>query len=180
MFLGVDKLEKLVRDVNLVEGLDDRELNNPEGTGYDLRAGRISKFQESSAFLGVKNRKTLRTEVVCEVNKNSSELFTLHPGEYCLVTTIEKVNMPLELVGIIRPRGTLFRSGIMLMTGQVNPGYSGEQTFGMYNASPFEFELEMGSRIAHILFAEIEGESAPYRGQWNNGRISVPNIEEQV
>ena len=35
MFLGVDELLKLVHEKKLVENLCDRELNDPEGTGFE-------------------------------------------------------------------------------------------------------------------------------------------------
>ena len=45
MFLGVDKLLKLVREKKLVEDLCERELKNPEGCGFDLRLGKVWKIK---------------------------------------------------------------------------------------------------------------------------------------
>ena len=180
MVLGIDKVLELVKNENLVENLTDRELNDPEGTGLDLSVGKVSKFVKSTAYLGVEHRSTLDTEIIATFDANSNKQIILKPQEYLLVTTYEVINMPNNLVGIIRPRGTLFRSGIFLSTGQVNPGYKGELTFGMYNCSPFEFTFELRSRIAHILFSEIDGQSVEYRGQWNGGRISAPSLEQQI
>ena len=182
MILGIDKLFSRITNqkLPLIEKLSDREINSPEGAGVDLRIGIVSRLKESKSFLGVKERSTLDSEIVAEYNSDELTSFTLEPKGYILVTTIETINNPSDLVGSIRPRGTLFRSGIMLSTGQVNPDYSGVLTFGMYNASDFEFEFELGSRVAHILFCEVNGTTNPYRGQWQNGRISAPSREEQI
>ena len=180
--IGLDRIFKLITEKQppLIENLSDRELNNPEGAGIDLRAGIVSKLLESKSFLGINQRSTLKSEKILQFEEGKLCSYILKPKEYILVTTIESLNMTSDLVGIIRPRGTLFRSGIVLSTGQVNPEYSGELTFGMYNASNFDFEFELGARIAHILYSEVYGTTNPYRGQWQNGRISAPVLEEQV
>ena len=37
--VGVDRLLQLVKEKKLVENLAERELTNPEGAGFDIRAG---------------------------------------------------------------------------------------------------------------------------------------------
>jgi deoxycytidine triphosphate deaminase len=172
LFLGIDKILALVHDpqTRLVENLSERELYNPEGTGLDLRIGKLSRFTRNHGYLGINERQTPDTEVVAEF---IGATIYLPPNEYYLATTIEQVNMPLAYVGLLCPRGTLFRSGVVLLTGQVNPGYFGTLTFGIFNASHIPFELEIGARIVHLLVAQVEGSSVPYRGQWQDGRISA-------
>jgi deoxycytidine triphosphate deaminase len=176
----MDKLQDLVKSIGLVENLSLRELENPEGTGFDLRVGVISVFSgEETALLSVDKRKTPSSKVLASITCGD-QIVSIAPGQYVLVTTIEKVNMPDFLVGLIRPRSTLYRSGIELSSGQVNPGYIGELTFGFHNASQYPFSLEMGARIAHILFGFIEGKAVSYKGQWQGGRISTEAIEKQI
>ena len=57
MVLGPSELLKLVKKIKLVENLSERELNNPEGAGFDLRLGEVYKIT-GSAFLGETHRKT--------------------------------------------------------------------------------------------------------------------------
>ncbi len=179
MFLGIDKLLDLVEKQKLVEGLSDRELNNPEGAGFDLRLGTISILNDDQGFLSTSKRKTPKITTLQEFNKTKPTFVTIEKGVYYLATSIEKVNMPVSFVGILRPRGTLFRSGVILLTCQINPGYKGELTFGLFNASNCNFKLELGARIVHLLVGEINGTSVPYRGQWQGGRIYAPE-EDQV
>jgi deoxycytidine triphosphate deaminase len=180
MFLGIDELLEFVKNKGLVENLSSRELENPEGTGFDLRVGVISVFTgDEKALLTVDKRKTPSSKVLASISQGN-QIVSIESGQYVLATTIERVNMPDSLVGIIRPRSTLYRSGIILSSGQVNPGYVGELTFGFYNASPYPFSLEIGARIAHILFGCIEGRAEPYKGQWQGGRVSTESIETQI
>jgi hypothetical protein len=39
MILGIQKLHDLAESIGLVENLCEREMNNPEGAGFDLRMG---------------------------------------------------------------------------------------------------------------------------------------------
>jgi deoxycytidine triphosphate deaminase len=180
MFLGIDELLDFVKNKGLVENLSSRELENPEGTGFDLRVGTISVFTgDDKALLTVDKRKTPSSKVLASISQGN-QIVSIESGQYVLATTLERVSMPDFLVGIIRPRSTLYRSGIILSSGQVNPGYIGELTFGVYNASPYPFSLEMGARIAHILFGCVEGKARSYKGQWQGGRISTESIETQI
>lgn len=182
MYLGIDRILELVNDpdVRLVENLSDRELNNPEGTGLDLRIGKLSRFSGGEGFLGVTERQTPEIEVLADIASYEKTPILISPSKYFLATTMEVVNMPINLVGLLRPRGSLFRAGIILMTGQINPGYKGTLTFGFYNASDIPFQIELGARIVHLLVAAIDGSTVPYRGQWQGGRINNSKREEQI
>ncbi len=51
---------------------------------------------------------------------------------------------------------------------------------GIYNFRKKSFELEMGARVIHIMFFQVEGESNLYRGQWQGGRVTTDKRENQV
>jgi len=44
--LGLDGIKKRVKKSKLVENLGERDLNNPEGVGLDLRLGSLHKIIE--------------------------------------------------------------------------------------------------------------------------------------
>jgi deoxycytidine triphosphate deaminase len=163
---------------NLVENLSSRELENPEGTGFDLRVGEVFKISEGEAFLGVTDRSTPDVKSICTINEYKD--ITIRPGEFFLVKTVEKVNLPDNIAAIFRPRSTLQRCGVALFTATANPGYSGELTFGLCNLGKNDFRLEMGARIVHILFFETSDNVSAYRGQWQGGRVSSEGVERQV
>jgi len=177
MFLGVDKLLELVKKKKLVEDLCERELKNPEGCGFDLRLGKVWKIK-GEGYLGVEDRKTCQVKLYAEVGKKKSII--IKPNDFYLVTTIEKVNLPKNLVGIIKPRSTLQRMGVYVRTTQVAPGYCGELTFAIKNVGPCKVKVDLGARIVHIMFAQVSGKTALYRGQWKGGRVTVRKKEKQV
>lgn len=182
MILGIKKLHELVETNNLVENLCDREKNNPEGAGFDLRLSEVYEV-EGSGFLGIENRDTPNVNLIAKHDETKDEeenSFMFKPGEYYLIKTMEKVNLPTTLSGIILPRTTLFRSGLVLANGIVQPGYSGELTFGLCNMGKSNIRIAFGARVVHITFHEVLGEGNQYRGQWQGGRVATEGEEIQV
>ncbi len=179
MILGMEELHRLVTDVRLVENLSVRELKNPEGAGFDLRVGKIFRFV-SKGFLGVEERETPKVELVREFDPFKRQSIVIKPGEYFLTETVERVNIPLHLLGIAKPRTTLHRSGIITRVSIADPGYSGTLHPGIFNAGGVDFELELGARYINIMFFEIKGLTPGYRGQWQGGRTATDGKEVQV
>lgn len=174
MFLGVDELLKLVHEKKLVENLCERELTNPEGCGFDLRLAEAYVIK-GEGYLGIEDRKTCEIEVAW-----TDKYLEVKPGDFYLVKTMETVNVPENLVGILKPRSTLQRMGLFLRTTQIAPGYCGELTFALKNEGPATVKIDIGARIAHVMFAEVKGKTALYRGQWQGGRVSALKTEKQV
>ena len=100
MYLGVDELLELVKKNNLVEGLCERELTNPEGNSFDLRLGELFTI-EGKGFLGETERKTCDIKSVAKYEEGKKNSVVVKPGDFYLFKTIEKVNMPKNLVGML-------------------------------------------------------------------------------
>lgn len=194
MILGVKKLLKLVKEKRLVENLSERELKNPEGAGFDLRIGELYEVK-GKGFLGVEERETPEIKLIAKVDelrpsppftdarvfdKKKSKKVFLRPRTYYLMKTIEKLNLPENLLALFTPRSTLYRSGVYIFGGQTAPGYKGELTTGIFNFRDEKFKLEMGARVIHIMFFEVKGKSNLYRGQWQGGRITTKKKEKQL
>lgn len=179
MVLGISELLRLVKEQNLVENLSERELTNPEGAGFDIRIGALYRLQ-GEGFLGIGERETPEMEIVAEYNPRHREIATLEPKICYVMKTIERVNTPLDVAILFRPRSTLYRSGIALFTGNTSPGYKGELHFGIVNLRDKPFSLELGARVAHAMFYRVEGGGAQYRGQWQGGRTATEGREAQI
>lgn len=190
MIIGPKKLLQLVKTKQLVEGLAERELTTPEGAGFDLRLGELYRINGGKAFLGEYERETPKVKLAASYtysqrssrigNKKRKDIYTIKPGEFYLATTIEKVNLPIDVVGIFIPRTTTFRSGLFLRTGVAHPGYCGKLTFALKNEGPIPVTLEMGCRFVHIQFHRVDGGGTLYRGQWQHGRITTKKREKQI
>lgn len=179
MILGPNKLLKLVKEKKLIDNLSERELNRPEGAGFDLRIGELYKIL-GRGFLGIDERETPEMELIAKYQEGKTTKAELKPQIYYALKTIESVNIPENLLALATPRSTLFRSGIYIFGGQAPPGYKGGLVMGIYNFRDTPFEMEMGSRVVHIMFFQVEGESNLYRGQWQGGRVTTDKKEKQV
>ncbi len=179
MVLGIEELHKLVEENKLVTGLSERELTNPEGAGFDLRIGELYEVS-GQGLLGVTERETPEMKLIAKYEEEKTTEVQLKPGVYYLMKTMEDVNMPEDLLAIMAPRSTLFRSGVYVFGGQVPPGYKGGLNMGIYNYRDTDFRLEMGARVVHIMFFEVKGKGNLYRGQWQGGRTTTDKKETQV
>ena len=179
MILGIKELHRLVKENNLVENLCEREQNNPEGAGFDLRLGEIFEL-EGDGYLGVEERDTPNSVSIAKYDPEKVTSFVFEPGKYYLIKTIEKVNLPTDISGVIFPRTTIFRSGLGLFNGIVQPGYQGELTFGICNLGKSKIKIDFGARVVHITFHQVLGEGNQYRGQWQGGRVTTAGKETQV
>ncbi len=177
MILGIDRLHRLVKTKKLVERLCDRELNNPEGAGFDLRLGEVYETS-GPGFLGETERKTPKAKLVAKYG--CDKFFIFQPRKYYLIKTIEKVNTPADILILFRPRTTMFRSGLAVFTGNVSPGYCGELNFGLANLGQSKIKIELGARVVHAMFYKVEGRTNLYRGQWQGGRVSAKKKEKQI
>lgn len=163
--LGYEEIKELIKTKKLLENIDE---NNIQPGGVDLRVKYIYRLK-NGGFLGVKNRRTPDVEIVA---KYKGEKFNLKPNEFVLVETMEKVNMPSDILAIILPRSSLFRCGVSLHTAVVDPGFIGTLTFGMKNLSEYPFEIEIGARIGQIVFEEVKGNSKLYDGKYQGGKVT--------
>lgn len=179
MILGVDEIHKRIREQNLLENLSERELNNPEGAGIDIRLGKLFRL-EGKAFLGIEERETPKGVLVAEYNPEKRTSAVLKPGEYYLTESLEKFNMPPDLLAIIKPRTTLHRSGVITRVSIVDPGYSGEIHPALFVAGPVPVKVELGARYVNAMFFEIKGKTNLYRGQWQGGKVHTDGREKQV
>lgn len=186
MIIGPKKLLRLVKTKKLVEGLAERELKTPEGAGFDLRLGEVYEIS-GEAFLGVTHRETPKIKLAASFTNSvrprkvgNANIYTINPGEFYLVTTVEKLNLPVDICATFIPRTTTFRSGLFLRTGVAQPGYRGKLTFGLKNEGPIPVTLELGCRFVQALFHWVDGGGSRYRGQWQGGRVTTRRRERQV
>ena len=163
MILGHEEILRRIRGEKLLEGVEE---GNVGGAGVDLRLGKAYRMR-SGGKLGKEKRVTPEVE---EISGEGDEIKLL-PGEYVLVETLEKVNMPADLMARILQRSSLFRCGASLRNAVVDPGYKGTLTFGLKNEGEHEFRVERGARICQIVFELVVGGTKLYEGKYQGGKV---------
>ena len=179
-----------VLELGLIENLCERESENPEGVGLDLRVG--SAYQLiGDGYLGITDRRFPKDELIGQYDPKKSKIITMKPGDYILVRTIESVKIPKEKTIIeeglppryvmphVYPRKSLQTYGISFYATKTDPGYSGPLVFGIKNNRNENFSFELGARMFNIVFHQVTGEiNRPYSGQHQGGRVTSGGSSE--
>lgn len=88
---------------------------------------------------------------------SAEEPFILHPGEFALGVTLERIALPDDIVGRLEGKSTLGRLGLMIHStaGYVDPGFDGYLTLELSNVSNLPILLRPGMRIGQITFDKM-------------------------
>jgi dCTP deaminase len=93
------------------------------------------------------------------------ERFIVHPGEFVLGTTLERLQIPDDLVGQLDGRSSLGRLGIIIHStaGFIDPGFTGNVTLEISNLGRIAVALYPGMRVCQLSFEELSSPSKlPY------------------
>ena len=177
MILGSEKILELIKKKKLIENipLDDFHI---EGCSIDLHLGELYEMSRGKGFLHKEERKTPSYKLVAEYERGKRKFVKIKPGKYYIATTLEKINVPKNLFAIFIPRGTFYASGILVLGLRAEPGYKGKFRFHLFNLTNKEFEIEMGCRVASVIFLEVKGKTIRYSGEWQGGRVFIGKKEK--
>jgi len=144
----------------------------------EIEAGRIvlEPFDESlvqPASVDVRLDRYFRvflnhTMAVIDVKQNLEELtrlveieddraFVLHPGEFVLGSTFERVALPNDLVGRVEGKSSLGRLGLLIHStaGFIDAGWDGHITLELSNVASLPITLSPFMKIAQISFLRM-------------------------
>lgn len=93
---------------------------------------------------------------------------TLHPGDFLLASSIERIKMPSDLVAVVHDKSSWARMGLALQNTVLEPGWEGfitlELTIHRESITIFD-----GDPIAQIMFHRLEEPTTkPYTGKYQN------------
>jgi dCTP deaminase len=156
--------------------IDPLEERNVQPSSVDLRLDRLFRvFRNHTApIIDVK----LDLEDLTELVQIDPEgVFMLHPGEFVLGATLERVGMPDDLVSRIEGKSSLARLGLLIHStaGFIDPGFDGHITLELANVATLPITLYPGMKIGQISFMQMttpadhpygsEGVGSKYQGQ---------------
>jgi len=119
--------------------------------------------------LGNEFRRYGPQHVVIHVNENSdykkytkkftANEITLHPGEFILGITKEKIKLPENICGWLQGRSRFARLGltIHITASFVQPGSENRQVLEMINLCPHPLRIKAGERIVQLVLERTEG-----------------------
>ena len=93
------------------------------------------------------------------------EPFILHPGEFVLGSTLERVAIPDDMVARLEGKSSLGRLGLLIHStaGYVDPGWDGYLTLELSNVANLPITIYPGMKIGQISFFRLTTTAqAPY------------------
>lgn len=92
-----------------------------------------------------------------EIEVPEGGAFILHPGQFALGTTVERIVLPDDVLGKLEGKSTLGRLGLMIHStaGYVDPGWDGELTLELSNVATLPIMLRPGMRIGQLSFERM-------------------------
>ncbi len=137
-------------------------------SSVDLRvANEFRVFRNNrQAFIDPREPEGDLTELVTVAD---DEPFVLHPGEFVLGSTLERVGIPGDLVARLEGKSSLGRLGLLIHStaGYIDPGFEGNITLEFSNVASLPVLIRPGMRIGQISFLQMTTPvDKPYSGKY--------------
>jgi dCTP deaminase len=160
------KIEPFSRDIVRENGIDFRladEIAHHKELGKDFIMDPSSQEMITNAY---------------EIKKGQDKL-VIGSHEHVLLSTVESVDIPDDLVGIVELRSTWARHGLSMPPTILDAGFRGTASLQVVNNAPYSIALKPYHRFAHIIFikttSKVENSyaSGSYFGQQG---IRLPKV----
>lgn len=145
-------------------GIDPYDAALMQPSSLDVRVDRLFRVFRNSRYpyIDVKAEQEELTELV-EVA--GDEPFILHPGEFVLGSTLERVTLPDDLVARLEGKSSLGRLGLLIHStaGFIDPGFDGHVTLELSNVANLPITIYPGMKIGQLSFVQMsEPAETPY------------------
>jgi dCTP deaminase len=142
----------------------DESLIQP--SSVDVRVDRTFRVFHNGRYTHIDVREPME-ELTELVSPPDGEPFILHPGEFVLGQTLERVTLPDDLVARLEGKSSLGRLGLLIHStaGFVDSGFSGNLTLELSNVANLPITIYHGMPIGQISFMRMDSPvEHPYGG----------------
>ncbi len=163
----------------VIEPLDESCI---QPSSVDLHIDRLFRVFRNHTLSHIDVKETLEdlTELV-QIPEDG--VFMLHPGEFVLGSTLERVTLPNDLVARLEGKSSLGRLGLLIHStaGFVDAGWDGHLTLELSNVANLPITLYPRMKIGQISFlrmttpAEVPYGSAAVGSKYQGQRGPTPS-----
>jgi dCTP deaminase len=148
-------IERLIDEGRI--GIDPYDPNLVQPSSVDVRVDRFFRVFHNARYpyIDVKEPQEELTELV-EVG--GERPFILHPGEFVLGSTLERITLP-------EGKSSLGRLGLLIHStaGFIDPGWDGHVTLELSNVANLPITIYFGMKIGQLSFVQMtEPAETPY------------------
>lgn len=175
MVLSDKEIKKLVIGGSIIDKFDE---NNLQAVSYDFTSSNIICIFRK--YHGCIDLKLLHDTAGLSEEYDMSEGYELMPGEYVLVKVKERVSLPDNIAGHVRPRTTFTKLGLVLAPQHINPSFSGYLFVGLRNATQNTIKIYPELIIGQFVFEKISGEVSPEKLYKNKANAKYQNEDKYI
>jgi dCTP deaminase len=145
--------EQLTAGRIIIEPFDDACV---QPSSVDVKLANLFRVfrNHTAGIIDVKQDMTGLTELV-EIPEDG--VFMLHPGEFVLGSTLERIAVPDDLVARIEGKSSLGRLGLLIHStaGFIDAGFDGHVTLELANVASLPITLYPGMKIGQVSFMQM-------------------------
>jgi dCTP deaminase len=162
MVLSDRAIRRLVEEGRI--GIDPYDAALMQPSSLDVRVDRLFRVFRNSRYPYIDVR--LEQEELTELVEVAwDEAFILHPGEFVLGSTLERVKLPDDLVARLEGKSSLGRLGLLIHStaGFIDPGFDGHVTLELSNVANLPITIYPSMKIGQLSFMQLsEPAETPY------------------
>ena len=151
MVLSDTTISRLIGEGRI--GIDPYDASLLQPSSVDVRVDRLFRVFHNARYpyIDVKQPQEELTELV-EIDDDRP--FILHPGEFVLGSTLERIGVPDDLVGRVEGKSSLGRLGLLIHStaGFIDAGFDGHITLELANVASLPITLYPGMKIGQVSF----------------------------
>lgn len=137
----------------VIEPLDERCI---QPSSIDVKVSNLFRVfrNHTAGIIDVKQDLEDLTEMI---NVPEDGVFMLHPGEFVLGSTLERIALPDDLVARIEGKSSLGRLGLLIHStaGFIDAGFDGHITLELSNVASLPITIYPGMKIGQVSFVQM-------------------------
>lgn len=148
-------------------GLDPLDLAMVQPSSVDVRIDSFFRLFDNHKYPFIDPAED-QPELTRLVEAKDDEPFILHPGEFVLGATYERVTLPDDVAARLEGKSSLGRLGLLTHStaGFIDPGFSGHVTLELSNVATLPIKLWPGMKIGQLCFFRL---SSPAENPYGTG-----------
>jgi dCTP deaminase len=125
-------------------------------SSVDLRVDSSFRVFENHKYPHIDPR-AAQEDLTTVVEPTDGDPFILHPGEFVLGATFERVRLGVDIVARLEGKSSLGRLGLLIHStaGFVDPGFDGFLTLELSNVANLPIAIYPGMKIGQISFYQM-------------------------
>nr|WP_208393178.1 dCTP deaminase [Frigoribacterium faeni] len=137
-------------------GLDPYDPSLIQPSSIDVRLDRLFRLFDNHKYPFI-DPAAEQPELTRLVETPADEPFILHPGEFVLGSTYERVTLPDDVAARLEGKSSLGRLGLLTHStaGFIDPGFTGHVTLELSNVATLPIKLWPGMKIGQLCFFRL-------------------------